>query len=266
MSLPFSKASFPELYEQELVPALFLPWVEPLLDAVGLNAGDQVLDIACGTGAVARQAARRVGPAGKVVGVDINAPMLAVARTAGPYVDWREGSAIALPLRRNEVFDVVTCQQGLQFFPERAAAAREMFRALRPGGRLGLSTWRPDEGFPFLLGLRRIAERHVGPIVDRRHGFGEAEPIEQLLRDAGFREVRSETTTRTIRFADGSVFVRLNAWALVGMSEGGKELSEDERMRLVDAVVTDSTDLLRANSDQSGLAYEIGACVVVGRR
>lgn len=266
MSLPFSQANFPRIYEQELVPPLFQPWVEPLLDAAAVGPGDRVLDIACGTGVVARLARKRVGPDGRVVGVDMNAPMLSVAREAGPDVEWREGNAMALPLAEGEVFDVVTCQQGLQFFPDRDAAAREMFRTLVPDGRLAVSTWRPDEEFPFLRELRRIAERRLGPISDRRHSFGEAGAIERLLRDAGFRDVRSRSTNRTIHFADGAVFVRLNAWALVGMSEGGRELSEEERTRQLDAIVADSAELLRANSDQSGLSYEIGACTVVGRR
>jgi ubiquinone/menaquinone biosynthesis C-methylase UbiE len=266
MSLPFSQANFPRIYEQELVAPLFQPWVEPLLDAAAVGVGDRVLDVACGTGIVARLARKRVGPDGKVVGVDMSPPMLAVAREAGPEVEWREGNAMALPLARGETFDVVTCQQGLQFFPDREVAVREMFRALVPDGRLAVSTWRTDEEFPFLRELRRIAERRLGPIADRRHAFGEAGPLERLLRDAGFRDVRSRTTTRTVRFADGAVFVRLNAWALVGMSEGGRELAEEERARRVDDIVTDSAELLRANSGQSGLAYEIGACTVVGRR
>jgi hypothetical protein len=78
----------------------------------------------------------------------------------------------------------------------------------------------PDE-FPVLLELRRVAERHVGAITDRRHSLGEVGPLESLLRDAGFRGVRSKTVSRTISFADGSVFVRLNAMALIGMSAAG---------------------------------------------
>ncbi|HET8648583.1 MAG TPA: class I SAM-dependent methyltransferase, partial [Gemmatimonadales bacterium] len=263
---PFSQANFPRIYEQELVPPLFQPWGEPLLDAAAVGPGDRVLDLACGTGIVARLARKRVGSGGKVVGVDVNAPMLAVAREAGPEVEWREGNAMSLPLADDEVFDVVTCQQGLQFFPDRDAAAREMFRALTPNGRLAVSTWRTDEEFPFLRELRRIAERRLGPITDRRHVFGEAGPIEQLLRGAGFHDVHSSQTTRTVHFADGATFVRLNAWALVGMSEGGRELSEDERTRQLESIVADSAELLRANSDESGLNYDIGACVAVGRR
>jgi ubiquinone/menaquinone biosynthesis C-methylase UbiE len=124
------QASFPEIYERWLVGPLFKPWAEMTFDRLALSPGDRVLDIACGTGIVARVARERLGDAGYVLGVDVNPDMLAVARSAAPSIDWREGNASALPLRDGEQFDVVVCQQGLQFFPDKAAAAGEMRRAL----------------------------------------------------------------------------------------------------------------------------------------
>src|SRR5262245_45406857 len=102
MTLPsyaMNQASFPERYEQWLVGSLFRPWAELTLDEVKLSSGDHVLDIACGTGIVARVAKERLGDAGYVVGVDVSPDMLAVARAVAPPIDWREGNAIALPLR-----------------------------------------------------------------------------------------------------------------------------------------------------------------------
>jgi ubiquinone/menaquinone biosynthesis C-methylase UbiE len=264
MGPPFAQSSFPETYERELVGPLFRPWAELMLDDAGLAAGDRVLDVACGTGIVARLARERVGGTGRVVGVDLSPLMLAVARRVGPGIEWREGDAGALPLRDNEQFDVVVCQQGLQFFPDKPAAARELRRGLAPGGRLAVSTWRPDEELLVLRELRRVAERHVGPIPDRRHSFGEAGPLEALLRDAGFREVRSKTLSRTIRFKDGNVFVRLNAMALVGMSASGKEMGDQDKERTVRAIVHDSAGVVRSNTDEACFAFEIGANVVTG--
>jgi ubiquinone/menaquinone biosynthesis C-methylase UbiE len=262
---PFNQLSFPELYEQALVRPLFQPWAGPLLDDVALVAGDRLLDVACGTGIVARVAAERLGGTGTVVGVDLNPAMLAVARRQGPEGEWREGSAEALPLFENERFDVVVCQQGLQFFPDRPAAVREMRRALVPGGRLGLSTWCPDEEFPVLRELRRVAESHLGPIADRRHCFGAAGPVEALLADAGFSSVRSKQVTRTIRFADGTTFVRLNAMALVGMSAQAKTMTGQEREELTARITRESEDLVRAHTDTAGFAYDIGTTVVTAR-
>jgi len=261
----FSQLSFPERYEQALVGPLFQPWVEPLLGDVQLSAGDRVLDIACGTGIVARLAKKHLGPSATVVGVDANSEMLAVARRVAPEVDWRQGDAVALPLRDGERFDVVLCQQGFQFFSDHAAAALQMHRALMDGGRVGISTWRSDEEFPVLRQLRRVAEQHVGPIRDRRHSLGDPRPVEAALREAGFHDVRSKRSVRTIRFSDGSTFVRLNAMALVNMGASSAALDDEERRRLVDAITRDSGDLVRLHTDQAGFAYEIGTNVTVAR-
>lgn len=265
MTLPFAQLSFPEIYEQALVTPLFRPWAGPVLDDVELAVGDSILDIACGTGIVARLAKERLGETGKVVGVDLSPAMIAVARRVTPDIDWREGDACALPLQDDEQFDVVVCQQGLQFVPDKPAGAREMRHALASGGRLAVSTWRPDEEIPFVRELRRVAERHVGPIVDRRHSFGEAGPLEMLLRDAGFHDVRSKIVSRTIRFEDGSVFARLNAIALVGMSAPAREMSDEDREQTVTAIVHDSAEVVSRNTDDTGLAFELATNVATAR-
>jgi len=261
----FARTSFPEIYEQALVGPLFEPWVEPLLEDVALAPGDRVLDVACGTGIVARVARKRLGSTEMIVGVDVSPPMLAVAARIAPTIDWRKGDAGMLPLRDGEAFDVVLCQQGFQFFPDRAAAARQMHRALAKGGRLGVSTWRPDEEFPVLRELRRIAEQHLGPIVDRRHSLGDPRPLEAVLRESGFHDVRSKRFSQTIRFQDGSVFVRLNAMALISMSAQASKLQDEEQQRTVDAIVRDSAELVRAHTGDAGFAFEIGANVVLGK-
>ena len=263
--LPFAKMGFPEMYEEALVRPLFQPWAALLLDDVGLTDGDRVLDVACGTGIVARLAKERLGAAGKVVGIDLNPQMIGVARRITGRIDWREGDATALPLRDKEQFDVVVCQQGLQFIRDKPAAVRQMRVALDTGGRLAVSTWCSDEDSPVLRELRRIAERHTGPISDTRHSFGEAGPLEALLRDAGFHHIQSKTLSRTIRFEDGSVFVRLNAMALVGMSTASTAMSAEEREQVVAAIASDSAALVRAHTDASGFAYEIAATVATAR-
>jgi len=144
MNLPsyaMNQASFPQMYERWLVGPLFRPWAEMTLDEVGLSGGQRVLDIACGTGILARVASERLGDAGYVVGIDISPDMLAIAHDAAPGIDWREGNAGALPLHNGEQFDIVTCQQGLQFFPDKPAAATQMRRALVKGG-----SWRWPHG------------------------------------------------------------------------------------------------------------------------
>jgi ubiquinone/menaquinone biosynthesis C-methylase UbiE len=258
-------ASFPEAYESWLVGPLFRPWAEVLLERVELAAGDRVLDVACGTGIVARLAKERLGDDGHVVGIDLSPQMLAVARAVAPAVEWREGNATALPVQDPERFDVVICQQGLQFFPDRLAAAREMRRALAPGGRLAVATWGSKEDIPLVRDLHRVAERHLGAIVDQRHGFGDPAALEALLAGAGFQNVRVEAMSRAIRFSDGSVFLRLNTMALVGMSAVSKELGDAERARVVASIVGESAEVLMPYTDREGLMFEITSNVATAR-
>ena len=252
------------MYEQWLVGPLFRPWAEAILEEVALATGNRVLDIACGTGIVARLAKERLGGTGRVVGVDVNAQMLAVARSLAPGIEWREGSAAALPLHDGEQFDAVICQQGLQFFPDKPAATRQMRIALAPGGKLAVATWRATEEIPLLRELHRIAERHLGAIVDQRHSFGDAARLEALLREAGLRNVRVKTMSRTIRFSDAPAFVRLNTMALVGMSPASKGMGEEERRRVSAAIASDSEKALPPYTDAAGLAFEISANVATG--
>lgn len=254
------------MYERQLVGPLFRPWAEVLLQHAGLAAGNRVLDVACGTGIVARLAKERLGEGGQVVGVDLSAPMLAVAATIAPGIDWREGNASALPVGEGEAFDVVLCQQGLQFFPDKPAAAREMRRALAPGGRLAVATWRALEEVPLVRELHRVAERHVGAIDDQRHSFGDAGALEGLLAGAGFVDIRMETISRVVRFADASVFVRMNAMAMVGMSTASGTMEDAERARMVDLIIRDSFEVLAPFAEGEGLAFEIGSNVATAGR
>jgi ubiquinone/menaquinone biosynthesis C-methylase UbiE len=260
MTLPkyaMAQATFPEMYERELVGPLFRPWAELTLDEIGLWHRDCLLDIACGTGIVARLARERAGESAKIVGVDISEDMLAVAATVAPDIDWRHGNATALPLDPGERFDVVVCQQGLQFVADKAGAVREMRSALAPGGRLAVSTWRADEESPFFAELRSVAERHLEPIADQRYSFGSAEDLEQLLSAAGFAGVRSRVVTRVMRFRGDTPFVRMNAMALVGMSEGGMTLAEAERNRLVETIAAESASIVERYRDGPDLAFEL---------
>jgi len=136
----------PELFQRYLVPAITAKWAEDIVDRARPQAGDEVLDIACGTGVVARVASKRMSQ-GHVTGLDLNKGMLAVARmlpSEGAPIDWIEASALNLPFPGGK-FDLVLCQQGLQFFPDRGRALREMRRVLSSSGRVALSVYSPIE-------------------------------------------------------------------------------------------------------------------------
>src|SRR5262245_309313 len=155
----FVATTFTEIYERVLVAPLFRPFAEQLVARVAPKAGDTVIDVACGTGIVARVARERLGPDARIVGVDVAPAMPAVAQTVDPTIDWREGNAISLPVTAAERFTVLTCHQGLQFMPDKSAAVREMRRVLAPQGRVAIATWRSLEDTPGMVELNAIAER-----------------------------------------------------------------------------------------------------------
>jgi ubiquinone/menaquinone biosynthesis C-methylase UbiE len=236
----FATATFPEIYERVLVQPLFRPFAEVVVERLALTPGDSLIDVACGTGIVARIARHRLGPGAHIVAVDVAPPMLAVARTVDASIDWREGNATALPVRDGEVFSLLACHQGLQFFPDKPSAVREMRRVLAPTGRLAIACWLSLEDIPVVLELNEVAERHLGPIVDSRHGFGNADALGAALIEGGFQDVKVETFSHDVRFADGSLFATLNAMAVIGMSERGKKLNEGERREVAGQIVAKS--------------------------
>ncbi len=253
----FTTMTFPEIYERLLVGPLFRPFAEDLIARLNPGAQDRVLDVACGTGIVARVARERIGPAARIVGVDASAPMLAVARSADASIDWREGNAVALPVSDEERFSLLTCHQGLQFFPDKMAAVREMRRVLLPGARLAIGTWRPLAEAALFRELHPIAERQLGPVVDARHSFGDADAITRLLTDAGFVNVQVETISHRIRMSDGMVFARLNATALASMSEQAKTMTDAERQRVLERIVSDSAATVAQYSEGGALVFEL---------
>ena len=156
----------PAIYERHLVPGIFEPWAPLLLEQAALRRGQQVLDVACGTGVAARLAAASLDTTGKVVGLDLNPGMLAVARSLPPpqgaTIEWREGDAGALPFAE-KLFDVVFCKFGLQYFPDRSQAVREMYRVLKPSGRLVALVWRALIHSLGFATLAEALERHISP-------------------------------------------------------------------------------------------------------
>jgi ubiquinone/menaquinone biosynthesis C-methylase UbiE len=266
MSLPkyaMSQASFPEMYEHALVGPLFRPWAERLLERAALAPGERVLDVACGTGIVARLAKERVGD-GRVVGADLSPQMLEVARALAPSIEWREANAGALPFE-GASFDVVLCQQGLQFFPDRAAAAREMRRVLAPGGRAMVATWLGLEESPFFLALHRVGERHLGAIADQRHALGDAAELGRILEGAGLRDVAVGRESLVVRFADAATIVRMNAMAMVGMSARGGSLGEAERPRVLAAIEAECREAVEPFTEGDGVAFEMVTNLASGR-
>jgi len=189
-------------YEDYYVPALFRPWAVRTAEAAAVQPGERVLDVACGTGIVAREIAARSGPDG-VVGLDIDEGMLAVARRVAPEIAWQQGDALALPWP-DDAFDVVTCQFGLMFFPDQELSIREMLRVARPGGRVLIAVWGPLERSPGYAALAGVLEDEFGAEISEMYrgpfSLGDRERLRALLSSAGVPDARIETLRDVARF------------------------------------------------------------------
>jgi SAM-dependent methyltransferase len=215
--------------------------------------------------ATARLARETLGPGSRIVGVDIAPAMLAVARSIDSSIDWREGTVMSLPVTDQESFSMLTCHQGLQFFPDKAAAVSEMRRVLAPGGRVAIATWRSLQDNPLVLELNAVAEQHVGTIVASRHSFGSADTLNALLVDGGFRQVSVQTCSHDVTFADGALFARLNAMAVIGMSEKGKGVSDAARGQLAGQITADSQAVIDRYSRNGAFVFTLSTNIATAR-
>ena len=200
-----------ETYDEVLVPRLFTPCAKILLERLGLRAGETLLDVACGTGIVARLAAPLLGPGGRVIGRDINEAMIARARSHAlprnsASVMFGVSPAAALDLADTSV-DAVTCQQGLQFFPEPAAALSEMRRCLRPNGRAAIAVWFGINECPLWAALEVGLAEQFGTeraaAIRRPFSWPGPGALTAELAGAGFDEIRLSDHTVVMPFERG---------------------------------------------------------------
>jgi ubiquinone/menaquinone biosynthesis C-methylase UbiE len=250
-------------YERYFVPAIGAPLAHDLLELAELHPGQRVLDVACGTGVVTRLGAQRVGR-GAVTGVDVNPGMLAVARrvAADRAIEWREASAEALPLE-DASFDVVLCQMGLQFFPDRERAVREMWRVLKPGGRVVLNV--PGPTPPLFAVLEQSLRRHVGHeaagIIATVFSLHSLEEVSTLLEEAGFTDVLVHSERKALRVARAEDFL----WQYVNSTPVGqatKGLEEDQRARFEQEIVARWEPF----ADDGGLVLDVDVTTATGRK
>ena len=257
------------LYERYLVPAMFGPWAADLVTLAAPQPGERVLDVACGTGVVARLVAPYVGATGHVVGLDLDTGRLAVARALPPapgaVVEWREGDALALPFAE-AVFDLVCCQQGVQFFPDRRTALREMHRVLVPGGRLALNVWRAIEHNPVALAMAQALGRHVSPEAEAfRHGpfaLGDAEALRALVVGAGFSEVIVRPVVKVLRFPSAEAFVQRYIAGVAPLAQMVAQVDDQARVALLREV----SAAVHAYVDADGFAMPKASHLVTARR
>jgi ubiquinone/menaquinone biosynthesis C-methylase UbiE len=211
-----------DVYEEFFVPALFQEWAPRVAEAARLAPGQTVLDVACGTGVLAREAATRVSPGGSVTGLDRNEGMLAVARRRAPAIEWRQGRAESLPFAER-AFDAVVSQFGLMFFEDRSAALKEMWRVLRPGGRLAVAAWDAIEHSPGYADMTKLLQRLFGERIadELRAPFALGDPgiFRSLFATAGIANVEIRTLDGTARFPslESWVHTDVKGWTLADL-------------------------------------------------
>jgi ubiquinone/menaquinone biosynthesis C-methylase UbiE len=260
-----------ETYEQFFVTGMFRYWTPIFLGMVNPQPGERVLDVACGTGVVARSAVPMVGAQGKVVGLDINPAMLEVACSQFSdhcaEIDWREGQAEALPFSGRS-FDLVVCQQGLQFFKDRATAAYEMQRVLRPAGRVGIEVWQDLAQNRFFAAvfdaMAAVFQIPLAPLA-APYGFGDPNKLENLLRGAGFDHVEVNQVVSYVHFPHPERFVELTIKAASAVMPVFAKLDDGLKSDMLAKVNRQLAGLVQRHTTGDTLSFPMSANIAVAR-
>jgi len=253
-----------DLYERDKVPSLFRPLALWFLDHLQIQAGEDVLDVACGTGIVARLVGERDGLGGNVVGVDIDPDMIEVARAHTPpntSVKWYVGNVEDMSFLKSESFDWVLCQQGFQYFPDKVRALQEMHRVIRPNGKLAMimaqSVNRKNQ--PYQWAKAEALRKHVSPEAGEKQQKlipffdGNEEDLRALINKVGFREIKTHNT----------VFIRHRGKPEEFVTE--EDYSDlDPKTRTV--VVSDIRKAMEPFRTEEGTAVPYGFHIAIARR
>jgi ubiquinone/menaquinone biosynthesis C-methylase UbiE len=266
MSEPAAQAQIDaaNAYEALFVPALFAQWAPRVADAARIQPGQRVLDVACGTGILAREVALRTGSNGRVVGIDRSPGMVAVAKQLAPTIEWREGLAESLPFP-DQSFDAVVSQFGFMFFTDRPQALREMLRVLAAGGRLAVAVWGSLENIPAYASvvalLERVAGQRAADALRAPFMLGNRKDLARLFSEAGVRSTEITSHDGTARFPDIRTMVEadLRGWLPVM----GVSLTEDQ----IGRILQEAENALGSYATAYGrVAFQLSAHLVTARK
>ena len=258
-----------EGYERFMVPPLFRPWARRLLEAAAPQAGERILDVACGTGIVAREVAAGLGTSATIVALDASPAMLAVARETaareGAAIEWHDGQAESLPFA-GASFDLVLCQFALMFFADRAAAVAEMRRVLAADGRVALSTWLGLDRHPFYDTLHQVIEQRVGiSALQQIFSLGNAGELRELFTGAGFAQVTVTPISMTARFPNPPGFLAGEIDVDTAAIPSMQHADAAERQRIVESIAGDMQAPLAAVTRDDNVVLEFHAHVLTAK-
>ena len=251
-------------YEDLFVTGLFQEWTSRVMDAAQIHSGHRVLDVACGTGVLAREAAMRVGPTGFVAGLDPSPGMLAVAERLTPKVEWRQGAAESLPFP-DQSFDAVVSQFGLMFFRELPQAVSEMMRVLKSQGRMAVAVWDSLDCIPAyaceVALLDRIAGKRAADALRAPFVLGNKKELVALFEMSGTDSVAITTQHGTARFPSIRMMVEadLRGWLPVL----DVLLPEELMQRILEEAEGDLSPYL---TDEGSVMFETSAHIVTGTK
>jgi ubiquinone/menaquinone biosynthesis C-methylase UbiE len=264
MSAVIPDTTVAQAYEQHLVPTLNTFLARETVHAARLAAGDRVLDVACGTGIVARLAAEHVSPGGHIAGVDLDAGMVALARSLEPTIpgvsiEWHCASAQEMPFPDGS-FDRAFCLQGLQYFPDAGAALAEIRRLLRKGGGFAAAVWTSLEDCKGQLALARALERRGidTSSIHKAYSFGNPARVGKLFSDAGFSNVETSTGTMSARFPSARGFVDAFGSGSISSRTALSKVPDADRAAFFDEIAAE----LKHYESASGLQFPLGYLIL----
>lgn len=259
----------PEAYERYIVPAWMGAWAQDLVKAGNVGPGKRVLDVACGTGIVARKAALLIGTCGRVTGLDINEGMIRSAKYFAEQdgimsIEWQQGDAVCMPFEDAD-FDIVLCQQGLQFYPEPLTTLKEMARVMIPGGMLAISIWRELERYPCFKAFAQAIESLLGkeaaePFHASCSLAGRPE-IRALLSEAGFQNIHIRLEVKMARYLSIDEFI-FGYLAATPLADKVSNLNEQDRLELFYQISKALFDYI----DDDGLAAPMECHIVTANK
>ena len=259
-----------ESYENYVVPVLFEPWAKELTSRVAPREGDRIVDVASGTGIVARCVARTANGRASVTGVDPNPNFLAVAKQAaereGLQIEFHECRAESLPFDDGS-FDLAFCQQGVQFFGDRQAGVNEIARMLADEGRVGISTWQSVERHDFFHALHKAMQQHLGtPAAAAPFGLSDHRELGSLLSGAGLQDVEVTQASKTSRYPNPERFLDETLAALIAVIAPMLDMPDHEIRAGVEAVTKDLQEPLEAFTEDDHVVLGWHSNVATARK